>query len=115
MRWDLDKRKRAETRLKESEQGLRVLVETIPGHLVITSPDEEVVFVNQPTSDPIGVGLEEFRNFDWGDVAIDAEVDLALVHGVHGLAGRLKVSLPGSEWKAPVTDSPDRLVNFHFD
>jgi len=28
-------------------------------------------------------------------VAIDAEVDLGLTHGVHGLAARLNVSLPG--------------------
>jgi len=29
------------------------------------------------------------------DVAIDAEVDLGLAHGVHGLAARLNVNLPG--------------------
>jgi lipoyl-dependent peroxiredoxin len=28
-------------------------------------------------------------------VAVDAEVDLGLVHGIHGLAARLNVSLPG--------------------
>lgn len=31
------------------------------------------------------------------DVAIDVEVDLGLTHGVHGLAARLNVSLPGVE------------------
>ena len=39
VQWDFDDRKRAETALKESEQSIRVLVETIPGHLVIASPD----------------------------------------------------------------------------
>jgi Ohr subfamily peroxiredoxin len=29
------------------------------------------------------------------DVAIDAEVDLGIAHGVHGLAARLNISLPG--------------------
>jgi len=29
------------------------------------------------------------------DVAVDAEVDLGLTHGVHGLAARLHVRLPG--------------------
>jgi Ohr subfamily peroxiredoxin len=29
------------------------------------------------------------------EVAIDAEVDLGLAHGVHGLAARLNVNLPG--------------------
>jgi osmotically inducible protein OsmC len=29
------------------------------------------------------------------DIAIDAEVDLGLAHGVHGLAARLNVTLPG--------------------
>ncbi len=29
------------------------------------------------------------------EVAIDAEIDLGLAHGVHGLAARLNVSLPG--------------------
>jgi osmotically inducible protein OsmC len=31
------------------------------------------------------------------DITIDAEVDLGLAHGVHGLAARLNVSLPGIE------------------
>lgn len=31
------------------------------------------------------------------DVAIDAEVDLGLTHGVHGLAARLTVKLPGMD------------------
>jgi osmotically inducible protein OsmC len=31
------------------------------------------------------------------DIAIDAEVDLGLVHGMHGLAARLNVSLPGMD------------------
>lgn len=31
------------------------------------------------------------------DVAIDAEVDLGIANGVHGLAARLNVSLPGVE------------------
>jgi len=30
-------------------------------------------------------------------IAIDAEVDLGLTHGVHGLAARLNVSLPGMD------------------
>ena len=33
-------------------------------------------------------------------LAVDAEVDLGLTHGVHGLAGRLKVSLPGMDRQA---------------
>jgi organic hydroperoxide reductase OsmC/OhrA len=32
-------------------------------------------------------------------VAIDVEVDLGISHGVHGLAARLNVSLPGLERK----------------
>jgi Ohr subfamily peroxiredoxin len=31
------------------------------------------------------------------DVAIDAEIDLGLVHGVHHLAARLNVNLPGMD------------------
>jgi hypothetical protein len=31
------------------------------------------------------------------DIAIDAEVDLGLVHGVHHLAARLNVNLPGMD------------------
>jgi osmotically inducible protein OsmC len=34
------------------------------------------------------------------DIAIDAEVDLGLVHGVHNLAARLNVSLPGMDREA---------------
>jgi osmotically inducible protein OsmC len=32
-------------------------------------------------------------------VAVDAEVDLGLAHGVHGLSARLKVTLPGVDRK----------------
>jgi len=35
-----------------------------------------------------------------GDIAIDAEVDLGLVHGVHNLAARLNVTLPGMDREA---------------
>ena len=31
------------------------------------------------------------------DVAVDAEVDLGLTHGIHGLAARLTVHLPGMD------------------
>jgi Ohr subfamily peroxiredoxin len=34
------------------------------------------------------------------EVAIDAEIDLGLVHGVHNLAARLTVTLPGMEKEA---------------
>jgi len=34
------------------------------------------------------------------DIAIDAEVDLGLAHGVHNLAARLNVSLPGMDQEA---------------
>ena len=34
------------------------------------------------------------------DIAIDAEVDLGLVHGVHNLAARLNVTLPGMDQEA---------------
>lgn len=34
------------------------------------------------------------------EVAIDVEVDLGLAHGVHGLAARLSVNLPGLEHDA---------------
>jgi Ohr subfamily peroxiredoxin len=34
------------------------------------------------------------------EVAIDAEVDLGLAHGIHGLAARLNVHLPGIERQA---------------
>jgi Ohr subfamily peroxiredoxin len=33
------------------------------------------------------------------EVTIDAEVDLGLAHGVHGLAARLNVNLPGIEYE----------------
>jgi lipoyl-dependent peroxiredoxin len=37
------------------------------------------------------------------DLAIDIEVDLGIAHGVHGLAARLNVSLPGLERKVAQT------------
>jgi len=37
------------------------------------------------------------RKIQIPDLAIDAEVDLGLTHGVHGLAVRLTVRLPGMD------------------
>ncbi len=35
-----------------------------------------------------------------GDAAVDAEIDLGLAHGIHNLAARLKVNLPGMDQEA---------------
>jgi len=69
LRWynllvDIDERKHAEEALRESERGLRSVLDGIPGLVGMLAPNGEVEAVNRQILEYCGQSLEELRN--WG-------------------------------------------------
>jgi formate hydrogenlyase transcriptional activator len=66
---DIDDRKRAEQKLRESEQDLRTITDTIPQPIVVLSPDGRTLYVNQVALDLTGftIDLLDERGF-WSRV-----------------------------------------------
>jgi PAS domain S-box-containing protein len=66
---DIDDRKRAEQKLRQSEQDLRTITDTIPQPIVVLSPDGRTLYVNQVALDLTGftIDLLDERGF-WSRV-----------------------------------------------
>jgi PAS domain S-box-containing protein len=73
---DIEDRKCAEDALRSHEQNLRLLVDTIPGHVVTTTPAGEIELFNRRVLEYFDKASEELANWRTGD-AIHPD-DLAL-------------------------------------
>jgi len=73
---DIEDRKRAEDALRSHEQNLRLLVDTIPGHVVTTTPTGEIELLNRRVLEYFDKTPEELVNWRTSD-AIHPD-DLAL-------------------------------------
>jgi PAS domain S-box-containing protein len=73
---DIEDRKRAEDALRSHEQNLRLLVDTIPGHVVTTTPAGEIELLNRRVLEYFDKTPEELVNWRTSD-AIHPD-DLAL-------------------------------------
>ena len=73
---DIEDRKRAEDALRSHEQNLRLLVDTIPGHIVTTTPTGEIELLNRRVLEYFDKTREELVNWRTSD-AIHPD-DLAL-------------------------------------
>jgi hypothetical protein len=60
---DIDDRKRAEEKLRESEYEARLIVDSIPGLIAVLGASGEVERLNQPMLDYLGKSLEESRQW----------------------------------------------------
>src|ERR1700735_154379 len=60
---DLEDRKRAEDALRSHEQNLRLLVDTIPGHIVTTTPTGEIELLNRRILEYLDKTPEEVANW----------------------------------------------------
>src|SRR5690348_5502705 len=73
---DIEDRRRAEDALRSHEQNLRLLVDTIPGHIVTTTPTGEIELLNRRVLEYFDKTPEELVNWRTSD-AIHPD-DLAL-------------------------------------
>src|SRR5437867_1762984 len=64
---DIDDRKRAEDALRLNEQGLRQIVDSIPGFVATLNPQGEVELVNRQVLEYFGKSTEELKNWAASD------------------------------------------------
>ncbi len=69
LRTDIEDRKRAEEALRASEQGLRLIVDSIPGLVNTRTAGGEVEFVGQQTLDYFGKTLDELKGWAISGIA----------------------------------------------
>src|SRR5208337_1085315 len=62
---DIEELKRAEQALRESEERLRRVIDTVPGLLWSNGPDGELTQINQRNLDYHGVRFEDFLHLGW--------------------------------------------------
>jgi formate hydrogenlyase transcriptional activator len=62
---DIDERKRAEEKIRQSERELRQLLNLTPLHISEFDPDGTPLYNNQAALDYYGLTLEEWHNADW--------------------------------------------------
>jgi len=70
LRWygvliDIDDRRKAEDALRESEDKLRQIIDTVPGLIWSTGPDGEPTHVSQRLLDYSGMRFEDFKQIGW--------------------------------------------------
>jgi PAS domain S-box-containing protein len=62
---DIEERKRAEERIRQSEQELRTIIETIPAFIGTNLPDGSIDFVSQSFLDYLGLSREQWLDWGW--------------------------------------------------
>src|SRR6266581_5642906 len=72
---DIDDLKRAEEKLHEAENQLRVTIDTIPTMAFSAQPDGSVDFVSQSWLDYTGFSMEEWLGWGWKTVAHPADLN----------------------------------------
>jgi len=93
---DIEDRKRAEERVRQSESELRQLINTIPQHVVVLEPDGSIRYVNQVGLDYTGLTLEE-------TVAKDALAKIFHPDDLERVVGEREQAISrGVQWDAEV-------------
>jgi PAS domain S-box-containing protein len=67
---DIDERKLAEEGLRQSEERLRLVLDNIGAHVMATTSEGELEFVNQPSLDYFGKTLEELKRWLTSNVIV---------------------------------------------
>ena len=62
---DIDDRRKAEEAIRESEDKLRQITETVPGLVWSNGPDGEPTHINQRMLDYSGMRFEDFKHLGW--------------------------------------------------
>jgi PAS domain S-box-containing protein len=72
---DIDDRKRAEVALRASERELRLIAESIPGMIVVNSPDGDNEYATQRLLDFVGKELAELKDLKWVSMVHPEDAD----------------------------------------
>ncbi|EFH81057.1 PAS domain-containing sensor histidine kinase [Ktedonobacter racemifer] len=83
---DIDDQKRAEQRIKESEENWRVLAETVPQLVWTTRPDGRVDYCNQRYCDLTQADFEQLRDYRWRQFLHPEDAERALTLRQQSLA-----------------------------
>jgi PAS domain S-box-containing protein len=75
---DIGDRKKAQEKLEQSEQELRLILDTIPGMVYSRSPDGPVEYANRLATEYFGKTREEISNGAWIDALHQDEKDWVL-------------------------------------
>ena len=75
---DIEKQKRAEEQLRNSERNLRTTINTIPAYVFSALPDGSFDFASQNWFDYSGLSPEEVYGWDWTDVVHPEDCDRAV-------------------------------------
>jgi formate hydrogenlyase transcriptional activator len=67
---DIDERKVAEEGLRQSEERFRLVLDSIGAHVMVTTSEGELVFVNQPSLDYFGKTFEEMKRWLTSNVIV---------------------------------------------
>jgi PAS domain S-box-containing protein len=81
----IDDRKRAEEALRHSEERIRLVVDSIAGHIAIMTPEGKVEFVNQQCLDYFGKTAEELQSWCTNDSVHLDDLPHALVAWKHSI------------------------------
>jgi formate hydrogenlyase transcriptional activator len=87
---DITEAKQAEEKIANSEQELRLTIETIPAHIGTNLPDGSVDFIAQSFLDYVGLSKEQWLNWGWMNVIHPEDLDGA----VAGFRGALASGKP---------------------
>ena len=75
---DIEDRKRAEEELRASESNLRLLIDAIPGMVIVSSNEGKLEYVNVRILDYTGKSLDELADVRWTSVLHPDDVEAAL-------------------------------------
>jgi PAS domain S-box-containing protein len=122
---EIEDRRRAEQALLSSEQGFRLMIDSVPGLVSITTPAGEVEFVNRRLLEYFGRTLEELQGWKSTDAVhpddIDAVVDMATrgfaSEQPHDFEHRLRRADGVYRWfhyrNVPLRDEEGRLLRWY--
>jgi formate hydrogenlyase transcriptional activator len=86
IRTEIDARKRAEETIRENEQELRTMIETIPAYVWTNLPDGTLDFVSQTWLDYIGLTRDKYLGWRWTENLHPDDVDAVVANYREALA-----------------------------